>query len=95
MTEQLITIITGSAPFACMAIAATCVAIMFRNLRKAGSPAQTSFGQWPQDELQSSPTPGISSHTAATAARRVSLGLAAGIAVGEALFLLFPRGLLT
>lgn len=94
MIEQFITFVTGTAPFACMAIAAACVAVMFRNEAKGDTgPAQTSFGQWPESDTTSSPAPGPISHTANNIAVRVSLGLAAGIVVGEVLFFSFPGGL--
>ncbi|WP_029066534.1 hypothetical protein [Labrenzia sp. DG1229] len=93
MIEQLITFVTGTAPFACMVVAAACVAVMFRNLRKGGTgPAQTSFGQWPESDTTSSPAPGPIGQAATSVAHRVSLGLAAGIVVGEVLFFLFPGG---
>lgn len=94
MIEQFITFVTGTAPFACMAIAAACVAVMFRNEAKGDTgPAQTSFGQWPESDTTSPPAPGPIGHAATSVAHRVSLGLAAGIVVGEVLFFTFPGGL--
>ncbi|MEQ8784210.1 MAG: hypothetical protein RIE06_31470 [Roseibium album] len=88
MTGQLITFVTGTAPFACMAIAAACVAIMFCNLRARDTvPAHQSFGQWPETPKPTSPQTVRTSRVHFDAlAKRLSLGLAAGIAVGEVLF---------
>lgn len=88
MTGQLITFVTATAPFACMAIAAACVAIMFCNLRAHDTThAQTSFGQWPETQEPASPQTVRTSRVHLGAlAKRLSLGLAAGIAVGEVLF---------
>lgn len=88
MIGQLITFVTATAPFACMAIAAACLAIMFCNLRaRDTTQAQTSFGQWPETPKPTSPQTARTSlvHLAALA-KRLSLGLAAGIAVGEVLY---------
>lgn len=88
MTGQLITLVTATAPFVCMAIAAACVAIMFCNPRTRDTAhAHQSFGQWPETPKPASPQTARTSrvHLAALA-KRLSLGLAAGIAVGEVLF---------
>ncbi|WP_282046271.1 hypothetical protein [Roseibium album] len=88
MTGQLITFVTATAPFACMAIAAACVTVMFCNLRARDTThAHQSFGQWPETPKPASPQTARTSlvHLAALA-KRLSLGLAAGIAVGEVLF---------
>ncbi|MBG6202692.1 hypothetical protein IWQ48_003839 [Labrenzia sp. EL_13] len=88
MTAQLITFVTATAPFACMAIAAACLAAMFCNLRaRDTAQAQTSFGQWPETPNPTSPQTARTSRVHLDAlAKRLSLGLAAGIAVGEVLF---------
>ncbi|MBG6172940.1 hypothetical protein IWQ55_000033 [Labrenzia sp. EL_208] len=88
MTGPLITFVTATAPFACMAIAAVCVAIMFWNLRARDTThAHQSFGQWPETPNPTSPQTVRTSRVHFGAlAKRLSLGLAAGIAVGEVLF---------
>lgn len=88
MTGQLITFVTSTAPFACMAIAAACLTIMFCNLRaRDTTQAHQSFGQWPETPKPTSPQTARTSRVHLDAlAKRLSLGLAAGIAVGEVLF---------
>lgn len=96
MTGELIAFVTGTAPFACMAIAAACVAVMFWNLRTRGTAsAQQSFGQWPETQEPASPQTARTSRVHADAlAKRLSLGLAAGIAVGEVLFWVLEEAVL-
>ncbi|WP_299481991.1 hypothetical protein [uncultured Roseibium sp.] len=88
MTEQLIAFVTGTAPFACMTIAAACVAAVFWNVEKSGKgSAHQSFGEWPETSKPTSPQKTRKSLVQADAlAKRLPLGLAAGIAVGEVLF---------
>jgi len=60
---------------------------MFLNLRKgSNADARPSFGHWPDTAKRTSPQ----TVRLEAAARRLSLGLAVGIATGEALFFLFP-----
>ncbi|MBG6161453.1 hypothetical protein IWQ54_001103 [Labrenzia sp. EL_195] len=88
MTGQLITFVTATAPFACMAVAAACLAVMFCNLRARNTAhAHQSFGQWPETPKPTSPQTARTSRVQFDAlAKRLPLGLAAGIAVGEVLF---------
>ncbi|MET1410732.1 hypothetical protein ABVF61_00590 [Roseibium sp. HPY-6] len=94
MTEQLIVFVIDTAPFACMAIAAACVAAVFWNVAKSGKgSAHQSFGEWP--ETSTSPQTARTSLVQADAlAKRLPLGLAAGIAVGEVLFLVIRGSVL-
>lgn len=95
MSGQLIAFVTATAPFACMAIAAACLAVMFCNLRARDTThAHQSFGQWPETPKPTSPQAARTSLVHFDAlAKRLSLGLAAGTAVGEVLFFTFPGGL--
>ncbi|MEO0955760.1 MAG: hypothetical protein AAFY12_12260 [Pseudomonadota bacterium] len=90
MSSSLIELIRSTAPFALMSLSGLCIAFMFLNLRKGtDAHARPSFGHWPETAERTSPQ----TDRADTFARRLSLGLAVGIATGEALFLLFPRGI--
>ncbi|MBG6158365.1 hypothetical protein IWQ52_004158 [Labrenzia sp. EL_159] len=77
-------------------IAAACLAIMFWNLRARDTThAHQSFGQWPETPKPASPQTARTSRVHLDAlAKRLSLGLAAGIAAGEVLFGVFQRSVL-